>query len=142
MGTGSYQILEHTGEIGILARGETPAQAFSQAATGIFSFMVELGSIGEHEVRHVEAQAPDLEGLLVAWLDELIYLFDVEGLVFRKFLISEMDQTHLKAACHGEKLDPERHRINVSPKAATYHMLEVKEDIQGGGWCARAILDI
>ena len=142
MGTGSYQILEHTGEIGILARGETPAQAFSQAAMGMFSFMIELGSIEEHEVRHVEAQAPDLEGLLVAWLDELIFLFDVEGLVFRTFQISEMDQTHLKATCHGEKLDLERHRMDVSPKAATYHMLEVREDPECGGWCARAILDI
>ncbi len=139
---GSFQILEHTGEIGILAYGNTAVQAFSQAARGMFSFMIDLDAVEEHEVRHVEAEGPDIEALLVAWLNELIYLFDVEGLVFKSFHVQEMDDTHLKALCYGERLDVERHRFSIGPKAATYHMLEVKKESEASGWRARVILDI
>ena len=139
---GSFQILEHTSEIGILAHGRTPTQVFSQAARGMFSFMVELDAVEEREVRGVEAEGPDVEALLVAWLNELIYLFDVEGMVFKNFHIQDMDDTHLKALCYGEKLDTERHRFSIGPKAATYHMLEVKKESEASMWRARVILDI
>ena len=140
---GCFQILEHTGEIGILARGSTPHETFGQAARGMFSIMVELDAVEEREVRQVEAEGHDIEGLLVAWLNELIYLFDVEELVFKNFHIQEMDDTRLKALCYGEKLDMERHGFSIAPKAATYHMLEVRKEAEGSGmWLARVILDI
>lgn len=139
---GSFQILEHTGEIGILAHGITPSEAFSQAAKGMFSIVVDLESVEEREARTVEVEGPDIEALLVAWLDELIYVLDVEGTVFKSFLIHEMDGTHLKAICYGERLDSERHRFNIGPKAATYHMLEVVEEPGSSRWKARVILDI
>ena len=145
---GSFEILEHTGEIGILARGETPAEVFCQTARGMFSFMVELDTVAETAEREVEADGPDIDALLVAWLNELIYLFDVEGWVFKTFRIQEMSDTRLKALCYGESLDEERHRFDIAPKAATYHLLEVREEpedsrsAQGGTWRARVILDI
>ena len=83
-----------------------------------------------------------MEALLVAWLNELVYLFDVEGMVFKSFQIQEMDDTHLKALCYGEQLDTERHRLGIGPKAATYHMLEVRKEPEAEGWRARVILDI
>ena len=139
---GSFQILEHTGEIGLLAHGRTPAETFSQAAKGMFSIMVELDAVEEREARLVHVEGHDMGALLVAWLNELIYLFDVEGIVFKSFLVQKINDTYLEALCHGEKLDVERHRFTISPKAATYHMLEVKEDPEGSGWRARVILDI
>ena len=139
---GSFEILEHTAEIGILAHGKTAAQAFSQAARGMFSIIVELDAVEEKEVRRVEAVAGDLESLLVAWLNELIYHFDVDGLVFKSFHVEEMKDTQIKAVCYGEELDTERHQFHIAPKAATYHMLEVREEAEKSGWLARVILDI
>ena len=139
---GSFQILDHTGEIGILAQGLTRAEAFGEAAKGMFSFMVSLDAIEERDVRRVEAVGSDMEALLVAWLNELIYLFDVEEMVFKRFHIEQMDDTHLRALCYGEKLDTERHRFSIGPKAATYHMLAVTEEPKASGWNARVILDI
>lgn len=124
----------------MLGRGRSPAQAFSQAAKAMFSFMVNLDSVQEIESRQVEAEANNIESLLVAWMNELIYLFDVEGLVFRRFQVDKIDDTHLSALCYGEPLDTERHGFNISPKAATYHLLEVKEE--AGDWSAQLILDI
>ena len=136
----SFQIIEHTGEIGVLGRGQTPAQAFGAAAKAMFSFMVDLDSVQELELRKVDAEANDIESLLVAWLNELIYLFDVEGLVFKRFQIEDMNDNRFSARCHGEPLDFDRHKFNISPKGATYHLLEVKEE--AGKWRAQLILDI
>ena len=74
-GMGSFEILEHTGEIGILARGRTPSEVFAEAARGMFSFIVDLGAVEERDVRRVEVEATDLEALLVEWLNELTYRF-------------------------------------------------------------------
>lgn len=142
MGGGSFQILDHTGETGILARGRSRADLFCQVARGMFSFMVDLDSVNEREERCVEADAPDGEALLVAWLNELIYLFDVEGLMFSRARILEIGDTHLKAVCYGERLDLDRHGFSISPKAATYHMLEVAKEPGGSDWTAKIILDI
>ena len=139
---GTFQILEHTSEIGILARGETPAEAFGQAARGMFSIMVHLEAVEERRVRRVEVVAPDIEALLVTWLNELIYLFEVEGWVFSRTHIQEINSTALKALCYGEKLDLDRHRFHIAPKAATYHMLEVVEEPEERTWRARVVLDI
>ena len=53
---GSFQILEHTAEVGILAYGDTPSQVFGQAAKGMFSIMVELDAVEAREARQVEAE--------------------------------------------------------------------------------------
>ena len=63
---GSFEILEYTGEIGVLARGGTKAEAFGEAAKAMFSFMVSLEAIDGREVRRVEAEGSDMEALLVA----------------------------------------------------------------------------
>ncbi len=138
----SYQILDHTGEIGILGRGANAAQAFEQAATGMFSFMVDLETVEGRQEWRVEVEGPDLEGLLVEWLNELIYLFELEGMVSRDFRIHEMGSTFLKATCYGEVLDVERHRFSIAPKAATYHMLEVTPETARSECWAKVILDI
>ncbi len=141
-GMASFEIIEHTADVGIEARGETVAQAFAQVAMGMSSLMVDLDKVEGLETREVEARAADLEALLVAWLNELIYLFDVEEMVFSEFHILEMDDVHLKARCQGEALDPEKHQFGIGPKAATYHMLEVRREEPGSGWRARVIVDI
>ena len=136
---GSFVVLDHIGEIGVQGYGRSLGQAFSQAARGMFSLMVELESIEERESRQIEVRARDLDALLVAWLNELVYLFDLEGLLFRRFVIGQITQQHLQATCWGEPLSPQRHQLKLGVKAATYHMAEVRQD---NGWQAKVILDI
>ena len=136
---GSFRFIGHTADVGILARGETLAETFAQAALGLFSSMVDVNHVQELETRRVEAVAPNVESLLVAWLTELIYLFDAEGLALKRFDVQEMASTRIKALCRGEEFDEARHRIGPGVKGATYHKLEVK---QNGEWRAQVFLDI
>ena len=139
---GSFEIIEHTGDIGVLARGVTVAEVFGEAARGMFSFMVDLDSVVPREVRRVEAEGVDREGLLVAWLNELIFLFETEEMVFAEFQVQALSDSRMEAICHGEKLDTAKRHVRLTPKAATYHMVEVAPEVDGCGWWARVIIDI
>jgi len=114
--------------MGLKAYGETLAEAFANAAFGMFSIIGELDDVKELETRRVEINEDDLEGLLFEWLNSLLYYFDVEMLIFKRFDIMEFGERHLVAECHGEKYDPSRHRLKIGVKSATYHMLEVDRE--------------
>lgn len=120
-----YRLIEHTADVGLIAYGRTLAEAFGNAAYGMFSIITEPRKVREIESRRLEISEGDLEGLLFEWLNRLIYLFDVEMLLFTRFDVSDLDENSLKAVCYGEKYDPSRHHLKLGVKAATYHMLKV-----------------
>ena len=134
-----FAVIEHTADIGIVAYGSDLKEAFANAAYGFFSLITEPRRIRATIKREIEVRADDLEGLMVAWLGEFIYLFDVEQLLFKKFVIEEFSQTHLKATVYGEKVDQQRHRLKLGIKAVTRHQLSV---VARDGVEARVIFDI
>lgn len=134
-----FQVIEHTADVGIVAYGKDLGQTFVNAARGLYSIMLEDQEIGEEVRRCIEVEGHDREALLVQWLNELIYTFDVENLVFKSFHILEMTDTGLKIDCFGQKLDPEVHEVRLGVKAATYHMLKVEE---GNGFRVQVLFDI
>ena len=123
-----YRFIEHTADVGLIAYGSTLAEAFGNAAYGMFSIIAELGTVRETESRQLEVNDNDLEGLLFEWLNSLIYFFDVEMLLLKRFEISNLAENRLKAICYGEKYNPSRHQLKTGVKSATYHMLKVDRD--------------
>ena len=123
-----FQFIEHTADIGLIAYGSSLAEAFANAAYGLFSIIAELKTVRETESRRLEINEEDAEALLFEWLNRLIYFFDVEMLLFKRFDIIELNGHELKAMCHGEKYDPSRHHLKMGVKSATYHMLKVDRE--------------
>jgi len=111
--------------MGLVAYGKSLAEAFANAAYGLFSLIVEPNKVKERESRKVTVQAQDAESLLFNWINELIYIFEVERLLFKSFDITEFTGQSLEATCWGEKYDPSRHQLKTGVKSATYHMLKV-----------------
>jgi SHS2 domain-containing protein len=111
--------------MGLVAYGKSLAEAFANAAYGLFSLIVEPNKVKEKESRKVTVQAQDTESLLFNWINELIYIFEVERLLFKSFNITEFTGQSLEATCWGEKYDPSRHQLKTGVKSATYHMLKV-----------------
>jgi SHS2 domain-containing protein len=136
-----YEPLEHTAEAGVIARGATLAEAFTNAAEGMYALMLDLDGVEEREERAVKLEDEGFDGLLVAWLLELLFLTETEQLVFRRFAVDELSETHLRGRAWGERFDPERHRTNnVMVKAVTHHLLEIaRED---GGHRIQVLFDI
>lgn len=123
-----FELIEHTADIGLIAYGDSLPRAFANAAFGMFSIIAELENVAESESREVRVTADDIEMLLVDWLNELLYLFDVHRVLLRRFDILEFSDKAMSAICRGEKYDPGKHRIKLGVKAATYHMLEVDRE--------------
>ncbi len=123
-----FEVVNHTADVGIIAYGADVRQAFANAARALFSLITELDDVKEVLYRDIEVKASDEESLLVEWLNELIYLFDVENIIFKRFDITKINHTQLKARSYGEKVDKSRHKLKTGIKAATYHMLKVDKN--------------
>lgn len=123
-----FELLEHTADTGLIAYGYDLAEAFANAAYGLFSIMAELDRVREVESWTITVSAEDVEGLLFNWLNELIYVFEVENRLLKRFDIIEFDEHQLKAVCWGEKYNPSRHQLKLGVKSATYHMLKVDKN--------------
>jgi len=136
----TFDIIDHVADVGITAYGEDMKQLFANAALALFSLITDVQSVKDKLQHRVEIDSKNRDNLLVEWLNELIYLFDAEHLLFNQFEIESLDNRQLKATCHGERFDPARHRIKIDVKAATYHMLEIAQDIKG--YKAQVIFDI
>ncbi len=135
----SYEILEHTADAGIVARGPTLETAFAAAAEGMYSLMVDLETVRERTAREVETSAQDQEHLLSNWLLELLLLTEVENLVFRRFEV-HVDAGRLKGTAFGEELDEERHEVRGMVKGVTRHMLAIQQ--VDAGYVASVIFDM
>ncbi len=136
-----FEVIDHTADVGVVAYGVNIGQAFSNAAKALFSLITELDAVEEVLYRDIELTTGDEERLLLEWLNELIYIFDTENILFRRFDVTVLSDGRLKARVYGEKVDSSRHRLKTGVKAATYHMLSVvKED--SGGCRVQVIFDI
>jgi SHS2 domain-containing protein len=136
----SFEVIDHTADIGIVAHGGDIKQVFANAALGLFNLMADLDDFKEDLQRELELSAEDVEILLVEWLNELIYIFDVEHIIFKRFEIEELTSARIRARCFGQKMKPGQHKLKREVKAATYHMLQIsKED---GSYRVQVIFDI
>jgi SHS2 domain-containing protein len=137
--TASYEILEHTADAGIIARGPTLESVFAAAAEGMYSLMVDLTSVREGLRRDVDTGGADAEHRLSNWLLELLLLTEVENLVFRRFQV-RIDGERVRGEAFGEELDEARHEIRGMVKGVTRHMLAVEQ--MNDGYVARVVFDM
>ncbi|GAG33632.1 unnamed protein product, partial [marine sediment metagenome] len=79
----------------------------------------------------VELEAASREELLVAWLDELLYIFYTKGIIFFRFDITFPDEKKLSAKARGRHVGENKNRLKTEIKAATYHDLNIRESDEG-----------
>ena len=126
-----YEIIEHTADVGIRATGKNMEEAFAEAARGMFAIITNGSTIESKVERHITiAHTGDMELLVVDWLSELLYIHDVEHLVFGDFSVS-IDEKNLTATARGETYDRKKHGYGVEIKAVTYHILEIQTHKKG-----------
>ena len=123
----TYELVDHTADVGIKAYGKTLSEAFENAAKGMFDIITDSSEIENIGQYNIELKAPDLEQLLVDWLSELLFLNSAKNIVFGFFKVELDDKNNkLSAKVFGEKFDISKHKAGAEIKAVTYHMVEVK----------------
>jgi SHS2 domain-containing protein len=136
----AFTILEHTADVGFLARGATAAELFANAARALMSIAAGPASIAPVENREVEVRGHDYESLLVNWLSEILYLFDTGRFAAGEFEVLDVTPARLRARLHGEPRRPGDHPWRLIVKAITYHQIEVAE--RNGRWEGRVFVDV
>jgi tRNA nucleotidyltransferase (CCA-adding enzyme) len=116
-----YEHFDVEADVGVRAWGATRAEAFAQAAAGVFAIVADREGITAGERREVRAQADGPEALLVAWIDECLYVHEIEAFVVRDVEVTACSDTVVHGVLHGEPLDPAHHRLGTVVKGATMH---------------------
>ena len=135
-----YEQFEVEADVGIRAWGPTRAEAFAQAARGVLSLVADPVSIAPLESREVRAQGDGPESLLVAWIDECLYVHEIEAFVVSSVDVEACSDTVVHGRLHGEPLDAGRHRLGTVVKGATLHGVSV--EARDGRHEVRIIVDV
>lgn len=144
LGPCEYEYLDHTADVQIHAWGRTLEDAFQNAGLALFNYMVPLQcvEVDESLTRSIAVGGQDLESLLFAFLDELLFVFSTELLVFKHIQIDQMSHSDwcITATGRGEVLDRSRHETGTEVKAITYSAMRIVEE--AGRAHVFAIVDI
>jgi len=134
-----YEAFEHTADLGLRIRAADLDSLFAEAARALFGTIVDdLDSVQPKQQMDIRLPADELSYLLFDWLNELLYRWDTEHLLFSRFTAHVNDG--LVGAAWGEPVDRARHALAHEVKAITYHGLKVEQTADG--WLAEVIVDI
>ncbi len=135
---GAYEILEHTADVGLRARGPSLEDVFATATEG----MMEIAGTwhpGQGEELPLKVEAGDLAALLVEWLGEALYVQDSGGVSVAGVRVDRVEGSEAAGALIVRPFagDPSE---GVQIKAVTFHQLAVER--VADGWTATVFFDI
>ncbi|MBU0710192.1 MAG: archease [Candidatus Omnitrophica bacterium] len=137
----SYEIIEHTADIGIRVKGKDLRELFRNAALAMFDLIatrLKESKSPDKEKILVKIKSDNLEELFVNWLNELLSLSSVKEKIFCEVSFKNLDKNSLEAEVVGCALM--NYKIESEIKAATYHQLQLREE--QSGWQAEVIFDV
>ncbi|HEU4480294.1 MAG TPA: archease [Actinomycetota bacterium] len=133
-----FEILEHTADVGIRARSDSLEGVFEQATWGLFDIMGARVT-GPGETIDIQLEGRDVEGLLVDWLNEVLYLQESRDAVLRDVKVERVTTMDVKGSV---SMAPRQgHLEGTAVKAVTYHQLRVARD-DDGRWTAEVFVDV
>ena len=135
-----YEFFDHTADIGIRARGTTLQGLFIRMAQGLTELLAEDSCLEPRVTRSIQLEADDVESLLLAWLQELLFWFSTDRLLPVEYTLNHVTQTTLCGEIRGDIFDPARHVQGREVKAITRYLLGVRKD--HGVWQGQVIVDI
>jgi len=136
----SYQIFEHTADIGVRVKGGDLNELFKSAGLALFQISSRRQFIKSKKRTSftIRQSSSSLEELFINWLNELLSLSSAKGVIFHDIKIIELDNNKLEAVAVGSDLI--NYKVDIEIKAATYHELKIEH--KEAGWIAEFILDV
>ena len=128
--------LEHTGEVELEIESDSERGVFAEALAGLSELLGEPANDDVVRSTHrLVVRAGDRAGLLVAWLEELLWIAERDGVVPERVVTLELDDEELRAEVLARP-GPPRPLV----KAVTWHDLCFEPS--GEGFHARVVLDV
>ena len=142
--SGRFEFVEGaTSDLSFVAYGDTLEALFAAAAEALLAATLSNpADVVRRDRERVQLHEPDLELLLLSFLNELVFLRDARGLLLHAgpLRIERGGEERLEGELWGERVDRARHRLEADVKAVTAHGLSVQRD--GPGWRASVTLDV
>ncbi len=135
-----YETFEHTADIGIRAWGNEFSELFEEAGKALFSVLVDLKTVSPSQKLKIELTRESGEELFLAWLKELLFIFDTKHLFLSEFKVIDLSPGKLVAEAEGEPIDHRKHILGKEVKAITHHQFKLIQE--RSRYLAEVILDI
>ncbi|MBN1610100.1 MAG: archease [Polyangiaceae bacterium] len=132
-----HEQLDHTADLCLRFWAPTQSELLVEAARALTEVLTGGRELVARASRYVRVEALDAEDRLVQWLNELLIIATLEGVLFVDaeltlandgVLEAELEVTHDPGA------------IIVEPKSVTYHALELGR--RGAGWVGQVVIDM
>lgn len=126
-----YEFLEHTSDAKFRAYGKSIEECFANAAEATTSIMVNPEKVEEKLTKSVQVKGKDLKQLLSHFLEEVLFLIDIENFILHKVASIKINTVGkdylLSATLSGDKIG-EKYKLETGIKAVTYMDMEVTEN--------------
>jgi len=134
-----WEQFPHDADVGLRGWGPSIEVAFEQAALALTGIVTDAEIAVETRVE-VACEAPDVELLLVEWLNAIIYEMAVRSMLFGQFEV-KISGTRLQGVLWGEPIEQAKHAPACEPKGATYTALRVAQG-SDGLWSVGCVIDV
>ena len=123
---------DHTADVQARCWGKSLEEAFVQTAYSLMATITpDLKKISTEIEKKLKIEAEDKEALLFDFLSELLFIFDVNELVFNTIQVQITKESEdlyvLNASLRGEKFDLTKHEVGIEVKAITYSFMNITE---------------
>jgi SHS2 domain-containing protein len=126
----SFTEIPHTADVRIRAVAPTLELLFTDAFDALMLVLYGKDRSDGSRKKEIRIEAADPESLLLDFLSEVLYVSEVEGLVFSRAGITLSGGT-LTAELAGEPFDPVRHSAGTEVKGISYSGLSIRHDTNG-----------
>ena len=123
----SFELFDHTADIGIRSRAGTLPDLVKIAGEGLYAIIGELVPGGQAQQVSVELNNAEPAVLLRDYLDELLVLFDRDHRLATSVQVATFDPGRLFATLETQVVDRDRSIYHHEVKAITYHELKIRE---------------
>lgn len=113
---------------------------YADATDLVRELVVGQSEVAASDVRQVAVAGADGAETFLAFLRELLFVFETEGFVPARFEAERTDERGVRGRLHGERFDPARHEAQPEVKAVTRHGLALER--ADAGWRAQVVFDV
>ena len=125
----SFEEISHTADVKIRVHAPTLEALFSETFKALMQVMYGTNR-ARGILREIRIESSDVESLLADFLSDVLFVSEVESLVFSDACIS-IDGLRLTAELTGEPFDPLRHSGGSEVKGISYSGLAITHEANG-----------
>lgn len=135
-----YRILNRSADLVIKVYGKTQEELFANSAFALFDLMTDGGKVEVREHLPLVVEGVNRDDLIVNWMRELHYLYQVSGYLLKECHLLETKENYVQAEVRGEKFDPDRHEIRREIRSVIPHQCRMEKT--GDQWTAQVTFEV